>query len=230
MVTEDEVLQILNAEPMLSPSASPNKKPIFDRNGNPVLDSNGNQLELPTSYYCSFANGTQLIIRASNHGTDLDTWVRHNPDPTLSLQNVSIVFSNSKAQPQYKTEPHTYIDENGNTVTGYRYFVAEEFSYDISNFMRKDIKRVISQLRKLSEFDESSEPVFKDPFENKPQKRARPDILKPQDKDGNPIPQTNNTVSDRQSKLEEGKRTRLKLSESQLRKIVRESLIAAIYG
>lgn len=230
MVTEDEILQILSQEPLLSPSESPHKKPIVDRDGSPVLDSNGKQLELPTSYYCSFTNGTQLIIRASNHGTDLDTWVRHNPDPTISLQNVSIVFSNKKSEPELKTEPHEYIDENGNTVKGYRYFVVEEFSYDISNFMKKDVKRIISQLKRLSEFDANSEPVFKDPFKEKPKKRATPEILKPQDKDGKPIPKTTNKVSDRQSKLEESREmnTKVKLSESQLRKIIRESLIRVL--
>ena len=230
MVTEDEILQILSQEPLLSPSYSPHKKQIVDRDGRPVLDSNGKQLELPTSYYCSFTNGTQLIIRASNHGTDLDTWVRHNPDPTISLQNVSIVFSNKKSEPELKTEPHEYIDENGNTVKGYRYFVVEEFSYDISNFMKKDVKRIISQLKRLSEFDANSEPVFKDPFKEKPKKRATPEILKPQDKDGKPIPKTTNKVSDRQSKMEESREInmKVKLSESQLRKIIRESLIRAL--
>jgi|GEM_PF-3419991 len=230
MVTEDEVLQILNAEPMLSPSESHYKKKIFDRNGKPVLDSNGQQLELATSYYCSFTNGTQLIIRASNHGTDLDTWVRHNPDPTISLQNVSIVFSDKTAEPEYRTEPHEYLDDNGKRVKGYRYFVVEEFSYNIKNFMPKDVRKIISSLKRLSEFDEASEPVFTDPFANKPDKRAATSVLKPQDVDRNPIPKTTNTVSDRQSKLEERKHRPIKLTESTLRKVIRETLINVLYN
>lgn len=201
MVREDEILYILSQDSWFIPSRKANKKQLKNADGTPMIDENGKEIEVAESYYKTLHNGTQLLIRVSNHGTDLDTWVRHNPDPTLSLQNASIVFSNGISSPKLKTYPHKYIDENGNEVEGYRYFVVEEFEYNISNFDLKSVRKIINSIKNIEHFDAESEPMFQDPFENNPRKRAGVRVLTPQDSDGKDLPSATNPIHSRQEKV-----------------------------
>lgn len=229
MVTEDEILLFLSNNDWFTPSRSDEKKHLKNRDGSPMKDTDGNDIIVATSYYRSLANGTQVVIRTSNHGTDLDTWVRHNPDPTLSLQNASIVFSNNITEPKLKTYPHTYTNDNGEEVKGYRYFVVEEFSYNISNYDINGVKRIINSMKNLEEFDKESEAVFQDPFENNSKKRAGVAVLEPQDSDGHDIPPTNNPIHPRQTQVVNKRKSQnesklIQLSETTLKRIISESI------
>lgn len=108
MIREDEILYLLYKDPWFRPNQSDNKKALIDRNGNRICDENGYPIDAPMSYYKVLKNGTQLAIRVSNHGTNLKTWVEHRPDPTESLQNVSVVFSGKLTTPELKTKEVSY--------------------------------------------------------------------------------------------------------------------------
>lgn len=198
MIREDDVLLCLSQDNWFIPSRSVHKKQLFNEDGTPMLDENGDEIIVPVSFYKSLRNGTQLVIRFSNHGTDLETWVKHNPNPTQSLQNVSIVFTHATASPKITTTPHTYVDENGNKVNGYRYFVVEEFAYNYKNLNKKDLQKIINSIKKIESYDENSRPVFQDPLEGKVDKRAGTSVLTPQDEYGRDINPSNNNVHPRQ--------------------------------
>ena len=233
MIREDEILLMLYNDSWFRPNKSVYKKPLTDKQGNPILDKNGKQLEVPQSYYKTLKNGTTVIIRISNHGTDLDTWVKHNPDPTQSLQNASIVFSNELKDPELTTYPYTYKDANNKYVTGYRYFVVEEFSYNIKNYDLKGIQRVIQSIKDLEIYDDNSQPVFADPYENNSKKRAGIRVLTPQDEYHRDIPSTNNPVHPRQTQVAQdnkiqkescNKRSKAWVTENEIIQMIKESV------
>lgn len=198
MIREDDILLCLSQDNWFVPSKSVHKKQLFNEDGTPMLDEYGNEIIVPVSFYKSLRNGTQLVIRFSNHGTDLETWVRHNPNPTQSLQNVSIVFTHATTNPKITTIPHNYIDENGNKVNGYRYFVVEEFAYNYRNLNIKDLQKIINSIKKIESYDENSRPAFQDPLENRSDKRAGISVLTPQDEYRRNISPNNNYVHPRQ--------------------------------
>lgn len=222
MVREDDILLLLYNDPWFRPNKSTTQKPLTDKNGRPLLDKDGNQLTVPVSYYRSFKNGTQIVVRISNHGTDLSTWVKHNPDPTKSLQNASIVFANGATTPKLKTKPYAYKDKNGKTVCGYRYFVVEEFAYAIENYNIDGIKKIINAIKKLERYDKNSQPVFKDPFEADPQRRAGVKILTPQDEYHRDIKQDINDVNPRQLQITK------KMTEGELMDFIKECVDLAL--
>lgn len=198
MIREDDILFCLSQDNWFIPSKSVHKKQLFNEDGTPMVDDKGDEIIVPVSYYKSLRNGTQLVIRFSNHGTDLETWVKHNPNPTQSLQNVSVVFTHSIAKPKLTTNPHTYIDETGNKVNGYRYFVVEEFAYNFKNLNKKDLQKIINSIKNIENYDANSRPVFHDPLENKPDKHAGISVLTPQDEYGRDINPYNNNIHPRQ--------------------------------
>ena len=130
MITTDEVLLILHKDPWFRPSESEYKKKI--------LDDNGNEIEVATSYYHDTNNFEQILIRVSNHGTWLKTWVKRKRDPSQSLQNLSVIFSNEPVKTESFTEPVRVQDEYGNISERYLYFVVEQYVYRMENLSKND--------------------------------------------------------------------------------------------
>ncbi|MBR4388484.1 MAG: hypothetical protein IKT00_04815 [Prevotella sp.] len=186
MITENDVLLILHNDSWFEPSKSDKKKII--------VDSDGNQISVAESYYHSHSNGSQIIIRVSNHGTSLNTWVKRRNDPSKSLQNLSVVFSNDPISSNVITEPFRTLDGNGNIVEREVYFVVEQYVYRMDKLSKKDFKKFISKLKSLND-----NTVFQDPLKKKASKKAARKVLVPQTSDGNEVPPTNNAIHPRQS-------------------------------
>lgn len=228
MITKDEVLLILHNDKWFRPSESENKEKI--------VDGNGNEIEVATSYYHDTQSGGQILIRVSNHGTWLNTWIKRKKDPSQSLQNLSVIFSNEPVVKKSFTEPTEYVDNNGNIDYRYQYFVVEQYTYRMDNLSKTDF---ISFIKKLKVLDGNK--VFTDPFKKKPNKRATRNVLTPQTMSGEDIPPTNNPVNPRQTIVANNKdyevdaegniikdwrlrghgRSAIKLHESDIRRIVR---------
>ena len=96
MITENDVLLILNNDPWFRPSNSENKKRI--------IDANGKFIEVPESYYHNYLGGGGITIRVSNHGTSLSTWLKRRTDPSKAKQNLSVVLSNEPVTSKVVTE------------------------------------------------------------------------------------------------------------------------------
>ena len=224
MIKEDEILYILYNNPWFKPSKNGQTKVLTDANGNPILDSNGKQINASLSYYHICKNGNQITIRVSNHGTALQTWVKHQPDPTLQLQNISIVFSNGPVTSQRKTEAVDVLDSNGNKVKKYKFFVVEQYIYYIKNQTPKSIEKVIKSLENLDSEGKSSE--FKDPLRKDKKKKANIQILTPQDIDGNEISNSNNPINPYQLNKIKRKQNEsvIRINESDIHKMVAEAI------
>lgn len=186
MITENEILLILYKDPWFRPSESEHKKKI--------LDDDGNEIEVATSYYHDTNNFEQILIRVSNHGTWLKTWVKRKRDPSKSLQNLSVVFSNEPVKTESFTEPIEYTDKDGNVAYRYLYFVVEQYAYQMKNLSKKDFISLIKKLKVLGD-----DKVFTDPFKKKPKKRANRNVLTPQTMAGKDISPANNAVNPRQT-------------------------------
>ena len=109
MVTQEQILLTLYNDKWFTPSKSAKQKEI--------LDYNGNVISVPESYYHTYQDGESILIRVSNHGTTLSTWLKRRKDPSESLQNLSIVFSNEPITSKVITEPtktisKTFINKN----------------------------------------------------------------------------------------------------------------------
>lgn len=186
MITQEQILRYLHKYNWFRPSSSNTTITITDDNGNPI--------KVVQSYYHSIGGVAKIKIRVSDHGTYLDTWVRRLDDPSQSLQNLSVVFSNGPVNFQRKTQPTTVIDANGNEIEQYIYFVVEQYVYRIDNLSMKDFKKIINNIKRLEQ-----QGVFRDPLKRKPSKRARRTVLSPTDKKDNEIPNTNNPIHPRQN-------------------------------
>ncbi len=184
-MTQNDILQILYNDNWFTPSKS--EEQIV------MVDSNGNNINVAKSYYHIFSNYEQIWIRVSDHGTSLETWVRRNADPSKSIQNLSVVFSNNPVTSNYVTTPIQTVDSNGNVVTLDLYFVVEQYVYKTENLSKKDFLKFIKKIKALD-----GKNVFKDPFKKKPSKKATRKVLTPQASDGSVIPSTNNPVHPRQ--------------------------------
>lgn len=186
MVKEEQILLYLHNDAWFRPSKSDRTKPIHDENGNII--------EVVQSYYHDFINGGQIAIRVSEHGTSLQTWVKRRLDPTQSLQNLSVVFSDKPIISNVTTEPIEIANRNGNMVKKNVYFVVEQYAYNTTKLSFKDFKKIISRIKSL---DRNT--VFSDPFRKKPSKLANRSVLTPSDINGNKVAQNANVVHKRQT-------------------------------
>lgn len=186
MLTNEQILLYLYNDEWFIPSKSTNKYKITLKDGQ--------EIEVPKSYYHKFNNIGQIIIRVSEHGTYLNTWVKHKDDPTISLQNLSVVFANTPVEYSKKVEPRIVKKEDGTITTAYTYFVVEQYVYRLDNLNEQDFNTVINQIKSLS-----NSKVFKDPLKKKPSKVASRTVLTPNDLDNNPIPSSANSVNPRQT-------------------------------
>lgn len=231
MITENDVLLILHNDPWFKPSGSERKKTI--------VDNDGNQIEVAESYYNTIDNTGQVIIRVSNHGTALRTWIKREDDPSQSIQNLSVIFSNEPVSSNRLIEPVKMQDKNGNIVNKYKYFVVEQYVYRMDALSKKDF---LSFLKKIKALDNSK--VFKDLFRKKPTKKAQRTVLEPDKEDGTPVPPSTNTVHPRQrivaqnkdyeidaqgDIIKDSRKRRKVILESTIRRIVSEELSKYYY-
>mgnify|MGYP003295719824 CR=1 FL=1 len=140
MITRDQILLYLHRDNWFEPSGSDKKAEIQDENGNTI--------SVPLSYYHHYDDLGDLVIRVSDHGTYLQTWVEHEPNVAMNIQNLSVVFSNGPVEYKKETKPKYVRDENGNTIVKYVYFVVEQYVYRLDNL--GDWKTEISELSSLS--------------------------------------------------------------------------------
>ena len=186
MITERDVLLILYNDPWFTPSGSVKKKTI--------IDENGKTIEVPESYYRKIKGGEQILIRVSNHGTSLNTWVKRKADPSKSLQNLTVVFSNEPVSSKRVIEPIEIEDTDGNVVEKNLYFVVEQYVYRMENLSKNDFLKFLKKLKMLD-----NNKVFTDPFKKKPKKKAARTVLIPRTTDEKEVPPTNNPVHPRQT-------------------------------
>ena len=185
-MTKNDILVILNNDSWFRPGQGQKKTTM--------VDNNGNTIEVSESYYHTFSSKEQIIIRVSDHGTSLQTWVKRRVDPSKSIQNLSVVFSNEPVNSNIKTEPITVFDSKGNPKKTYIYFVVEQYKYRIDSLSKSDFKKFVNCLKSLND-----NKVFSDPFRKKPSKKASRTILEPQDENGNPVPASVNNIHARQN-------------------------------
>ena len=186
MVTKEQILKYLNSDGWFRPGSLNDTITI--------IDDNGNEKQVAKSYYHTISGGTKIIIRVSEHGTYLDTWVKRRDDPSKSLQNLSVVFSNEQPQFRREIQPTITYDSDGNEVVSYLYFIVEQYHYRLDHISMDDFKKVIKRIKQLEQ-----EGVFTDPFKKKLNKKANRKVLTPLDKDGKEIPDSTNPIHSRQS-------------------------------
>ena len=224
MITKDQILEYLISDKWFRPSGSRNKISIKTKEGETV--------EVPRSYYHTISKGAKIIIRVSEHGTHLGTWVERADDPTKTLQNLSIVFSNDPVSRKRETRPVLIIDKDGKMITKYIYFVVEQYIYRLDSLSMKDFIKIVNKLKLLEQ-----QGVFNDPFRKKPAKKANRTVLSPTDKDGKEISKTINNIHPRQTVVdnnrdyevdEKGNVIResklIKITENDLRKIIENTI------
>lgn len=225
MLTKEQILIYLNNDSWFTPSRSNEKYKI--------QIGDNTTIEVAKSYYHIFDEIGQIVIRVSEHGTYLNTWVKHKDDPTISLQNLSVVFTNTPVEYSTKIEPREIEKEDGSITTEYIYFVVEQYVYRLDNLNEKDFKTVIKQIKTLS-----NSKVFRDPLKKKPSKVASRTVLTPTDLNNRPIPPTKNSIHSRQTIvannkdkeidakgniIPESKRyktTKIRLTESQFKRVI----------
>lgn len=186
MIQEGQILLYLCNDNWFRPSKSLTKKKIHD--------SNGNIIEVAQSYYHNFADGSQILIRVSEHGTSLQTWVKRRFSPTMSLQNLSVVFSDKPITSNVETETVEDYDATGNIIKKYVYFVVEQYAYNTQTLSMNDLKKIITKIKHLGK-----NTVFRDPLRKKVSKFATRKVLTPKDMHGNKISPSTNQVNLRQT-------------------------------
>lgn len=190
MITQDQILYYLNQDTWFTPNNSERIE---------ITAPNGDKIQVSKSYYHNYGDdpisSVEIKVRVSNHGTYLDTWVRHRDNPEQSLQNLSVVFSNEPLTFKRKTRPVRIFNYTTNKVElKYLYFVVEQYQYRLDNLGMNDFNNVIREIKQLN-----LNHVFTDPLKKKPNKRAKRDVLIPTDLEGNDVPSSANTVHPRQT-------------------------------
>ncbi len=223
MITENDILLALSTDSWFSPSRSKKKKIIKDKDGKEQI--------VAKSYYHVTPGGVRVRIRVSDHGTKLETWIKRGPNPAMSLQNLSVVFSDLPINYSLNTAGQIVgTDEKGNPIKKYTYFVVEQYLYLPCNISMNDFKRIINKIKTIS-----SSIVFNDPLYKEPKKRASRTVLTPNDEEGEAVPQSTNPVHPRQTIVANNKEKEIDangniITESELRHIIREALITVLYS
>lgn len=217
MVSENQISLYLYRDNWFTPSKSPFKKD--------VVDENGKKITVPKSYYRNISDDFQILIRVSDHGTHLRTWLGRTDAPENSVQNLSLIFSDLPVSSGIKTYPRVIdIDDDGKAITGYTFFVVEQYIYHNSNLSFSNFKKVINVLKGINPSS-----VFHDPFRKKPNKKANRTVLKPTDENGDYLPSTTNTVHPRQKIVADNPDYEIDaegniITEQKLRCIIRECI------
>lgn len=216
MITKESIAKFLSNDSWFRCSKSSSKIE--------VKNDDGTISYLPRSYYHVFkSNVAKIIIRISDHGTYLNTWVKSYTNPTNSLQNLSVVFSNGPIEFDRKIEKLP----NGKQV----YFVVEQYVYRLDNLSINDFKRVVNEIKSLDNNN-----VFSDPLKKNPKKRAGRSVLTPTDiNTGKDIPPSTNTVHPRQTAVANNRYKEIdkdgnviEISQEDLKKIITESTFRVV--
>lgn len=211
-MTTTEILTLLYNNQWFTKSKSNNKT---------TISINGKNIEVPNSYYHKMKNANYtILIRVSNHCTYLQTWINANLKPDKSIQNVSIVLTDVPCSYNKCIQPRKI-----NNIDTYTYFVVEQYTYKLSNLSKSDFLKIIKRLQRI----ERDPIVFTDPLKNKPNKRARRDVLTPDDKDGNPIPSSNNSVHPRQTIVNNNKNNEIDFDGNIIEKQLYESIMKDVF-
>lgn len=215
MITQEQILLYLNSDNWFRQSHSRDKIKI--------KDNNGKNIEVARSYYHVIKKSAKIIIRVSEHGTYLNTWIKASDKPTESLQNLSIVFSNKPICYRRETEPEYKLNKDGVKEKVYQYFVIEQYQYRLDTLSYKDFIKVIKQLKNLEINN-----VFTDPLKTKTNKRASRKVLTPTDAEGNDIPSSNNIVHPIQTVVASNPDNEVdkdgNIIEKKIREIIKEEL------
>lgn len=212
-MTTEEILLFLYRDTDFRPSHSSKTRKI--------IDEAGNEIEVPVSYYYRLTHGATISVRVSDHGTHLKTWLNRSIVPNITLQNLSVVFSDIPVEYKLGTEKI-----NG----GYLYFVVEQYVYLPSKLTINDFKKIIKRIKNTC-----ATVVFRDPLRKSANKKASRTVLTPTDMDGNKIPPSTNTVTQRQTVVADNPDYEVDakskvLKESDLRRIIRESIYRVLRG
>ena len=191
-MTKNDILILLNTDKWFRPGKG--------KNTIEMIDSDGNKVNVSRSYYHIYNNGDQMWLRVSEHGTYLKTWLKRIIDPTKSLQNLSIIFSDEPVSSDLKTEKELVIGNDGRQKEVYTYFVVEQYWYHINNLSKNDFKVFTKKLKSLG-----NDNVFTDPLKKKSSKRASRSVLEPQKEDGTVILPSTNPVHPRQTAVANNK-------------------------
>ena len=136
-----------------------------------------------SSYYHIIKGIGKIIIRVSNHATYLQTWFKSNNNPELSLQNLSVIFTDYPTTFNRKVEPKISFDERGKKIETYSYFIVEQYEYRIDKITIKDFNKIIKTLKSLE-----TNGVFNDPLRKRSDVKANRRVLTPLDINGEDIP------------------------------------------
>lgn len=229
MIREEDILLLLYNNPWFKPSRNGETKALTNRDGTPILGKDGKQIEAPLSYYHICSNGNAITMRVSNHGTALQTWVKHQPDPANQLQNISVVFANGPVHSTTRTEAIDVLNSDGTKERQYKFFVVEQFIYQISNQSQKSVEKIIQGLKRMDEPKSANNTVpsvFKDPLRKDKKKRAGVQILVPTDTNGDDLSPSINPVHHRQSDLLKT----LKINEGDLISLIAKSIAKVLLG
>ena len=194
MITELQIIDYIISTNIFRPS-----KELVD-----FIDEDGNVVKRPCSfYYKPPKTKTKILIRVSNHGTSFSTWVgRNKPDPRLSDQNLSVVFSN-----------------NGVATSNLKsslFFVVEQFVYNNKQLTTKDLEKIINKIITLKDGE-----LFSDPIK-KARKRPIKQLLIPTDYNDNELPIPSQGVNQRQIDLAKIKREKGETDESYSHRLIHE--------
>ena len=228
MITKEQILLFLNEDNWFRPSRSDKTITITNRDGE--------KIQVSQSYYHTIGSTAKITIRVSDHGTYLNTWVRRINNPSQSLQNLSVVFSNEPVNFKRITQPIISYDSQGNKIENYLYFVVEQYVYRLENLSMKDFKKIVNRIKMLEQ-----QGVFNDPLKKKPSKKANRTVLSPTDKYDNEIPNTTNPIHPRQTAVDANRKYEvdefgniirdwvenknvIRLTESDLKRIIIETL------
>lgn len=195
-MTSDEILKILYTDSWFTSS-----KTITNKR---TIQINGDIIEVSPSYYHHIENSNYtLLIRVSDHCTYLSTWINAYQEPEKSVQNLSVVLSDTPCTYNKTTKP---VKVKGKDT--YTYFVVEQYQYKLSNLSKSDFLKIIKRLKKL----ETDNIVYTDPLKNKPCKRAARNVLTPDDINGNPVHPSTNNVHLRQTVVANNKNNEIDIN------------------
>lgn len=194
MLTDVQIIKFIKNTKLFRPSSE-----LYE-----FIDDDGKKVMLPCSFYYEPNTGnTSILVRVSNHGTSLSTWVgTYKPDPRLSDQNLSVVFSN-----------------NGIATSNLKsslFFVVEQFVYNNKQLTTKDLEKIINKIITLKDGE-----LFSDPIK-KARKRPIKQLLIPTDYNDNELPIPSQGVNQRQIDLAKIKREKGETDEAYSHRLIRE--------
>lgn len=194
------ILEYLSNDEWFRPSASDEKIEVYN--------NKGEKYYYPKSYYTEIEGLGQILVRVSDHPTYLNTWIKASSDPTQSLQNLNIVISDKAENSVREIDKSTVLDDDGNEIEVYLYFVVEEYRYKLAQISFGDFTKIMKRLKNLGNTpSEQNRGVFTDPLKKKVERSAQRTVLTPTDKRGNDIlpPKDPNAIHPRQISVAQNK-------------------------